>query len=164
MTKCSECGNDVSSNAAACPKCGAKPKKKSTLLKIILATFVLAVFLSLGKNKNTQLAPAAGEPAMAKSSTDLNDLNMDFEFAKSGFGSVEMINGTITNAGPTNVKDVKIECEGYAASGTKIDTNKRTLYQAVEAGKTLKFKDFNMGFINSQVKKTSCSIVGFEPA
>jgi hypothetical protein len=58
------------------------------------------------------------------------------------------------------VKDLKIQCVSNATSGTVIDTNKRTFYQVVEAAKTLKFSDFNMGSINFQVKSTSGDMVG----
>jgi hypothetical protein len=37
----------------------------------------------------------------------------------------------------------------------------KTLYEIVPLGKTIKFKDFNMGFIPSQASSSSCAITGF---
>ncbi|GEL72986.1 OB-fold protein [Myxococcus virescens] len=34
MVKCKQCGNDVASNAAACPKCGAPPPRGMSALKV----------------------------------------------------------------------------------------------------------------------------------
>lgn len=163
MTKCKECGSDVSSKAAACPKCGAKPKKTSLLTKIVVGMLVVMALISISNDKQLTHPPAAQEPIAPRELTGVSDLSLDFEFAKSGFGVVAVINGTIQNSGPTNVKDIQIECQGYASSGTKLDTNKRTLYEAVASGKTLKFKDFSVGFVSSQVKSMNCSITGLTP-
>jgi len=39
LVKCKQCGNDVATNAAACPKCGAPVAKKSSVGKILLFVF-----------------------------------------------------------------------------------------------------------------------------
>ena len=47
---------------------------------------------------------------------------------KDGFGSVMIIDRlTVTNDAPFPVKDFTIDCEHYAPSGTKIDSNERTV-------------------------------------
>ena len=45
LKKCRECGNDVSTEAAGCPRCGAVVKKKWTFLRLLGAAFLL--FLTL---------------------------------------------------------------------------------------------------------------------
>lgn len=91
----------------------------------------------------------------------MDDLQLNFEWSKDGFGSIMMLDGKITNNGPTAIKDIQIECVSTASSGTKIDKNKGTLYELIEAGKTHKFSRFNMGFLHSQAQGTACSIVKF---
>lgn len=65
MTKCKECGNEVSDKADACPKCGAKVAKKPGLLVKIGGGFVALIFLLVifspapAENKSTQQAAAA---------------------------------------------------------------------------------------------------------
>lgn len=44
LTKCKECGNDLSTTAAACPNCGHKPHKNNGCLVVIMA-FVLMIVL-----------------------------------------------------------------------------------------------------------------------
>lgn len=43
LIKCHECGEKVSSQAQACPKCGAKPKQKRKILEIIFGVLVVVV-------------------------------------------------------------------------------------------------------------------------
>jgi hypothetical protein len=45
LKSCKECGNDVSTEAASCPKCGAVIKKKSTFLRFVGGAFL--VFITL---------------------------------------------------------------------------------------------------------------------
>ena len=43
LRKCKECGNEVSTEAASCPKCGAVTKKKTGLLGYIGAAFLILI-------------------------------------------------------------------------------------------------------------------------
>src|SRR5688572_13767175 len=54
LTKCRECGHQVSTQAAACPSCGAKPKTFG-LFKFVLIGFVVLFGLAvLGATVNTK--------------------------------------------------------------------------------------------------------------
>ena len=44
MTRCKECGSDVSTKAEACPKCGAKQVRTSGCAWVVLSLLVLSVF------------------------------------------------------------------------------------------------------------------------
>lgn len=61
MTKCKECGNDLSTRAAACPKCGAaQPKPTSG------ATWLIAILIAIGFITSAIL-PSAEKPATSPS-------------------------------------------------------------------------------------------------
>ena len=47
LTKCRECGHDVSTEAASCPQCGAKPKKESRIAPLFLVLVGLVGLLSI---------------------------------------------------------------------------------------------------------------------
>ncbi len=47
LTKCKECGEQISTKAETCPKCGAKPPKKTSLITWIVLAFV--VFVVIGQ-------------------------------------------------------------------------------------------------------------------
>jgi hypothetical protein len=76
----------------------------------------------------------------------------------SGFGSIMMANFTIKNPTQYSFKDVEIECTHTAPSGTKIDSNTRTIYEVVAPKSTKVIRNMNMGFIRDQVSSSSCGI------
>lgn len=45
LVKCHECGSEISSEAKACPKCGAEPRKSAGLLGWTVAILILAFVL-----------------------------------------------------------------------------------------------------------------------
>ncbi len=62
----------------------------------------------------------------------------------------------------TGSKDVTITCTHYAPSGTKIDSNTRTIYEIIPAGRALRVTNFDMGWIHSQASKSAASVDDFE--
>jgi hypothetical protein len=71
---------------------------------------------------------------------------------------------TITNNNPYPIKDISIECQAFAESGTLIDRNNRDIFTVIQPGQTKTYKDFNMGFLRSQVEKVGCRIKNVEKA
>lgn len=78
---------------------------------------------------------------------------------KAAFGSVLIIDITLHNRALSHLKDFEIECEVTGNSGTTIGTARKTLYEMVEARKTRKFRNVNMGFINAQAARFGCDVV-----
>lgn len=65
VTACRECGGQVSDRAAACPHCGAKPRKKtSPVAWVIVGLFVLAA-VKIGTSGDSPAPP----PAQASSAS-----------------------------------------------------------------------------------------------
>ena len=88
----------------------------------------------------------------------------DFKWSKAGFETIFELSGKIQSSAPIDLKDIRIECDLFAASGTKVSTVRETLYQVVPAGKTLKFSELSMGFMGSQQVETArCGIERAEP-
>jgi hypothetical protein len=67
----------------------------------------------------------------------------------------------LRNTNPFAVKDIVITCQHFAPSGTLIDSNTRTVYQAIKPKASITVADFNMGFIHTQARKSSCRVAGF---
>ncbi len=61
ITKCKECGGELSTKADACPKCGAKQKRPSGCFKIILFLFLAFVALAV-------IAPFIGDKSSSSNS------------------------------------------------------------------------------------------------
>jgi hypothetical protein len=90
-----------------------------------------------------------------------NGVKLDYSWEKSGFGSVMVADFTFKNPTPYRFKDVEVTCNHFASSGTKIDSNTRTIYEIVEPKSTKVVKNMNMGFMASQVATSSCEITDF---
>lgn len=166
IAKCRECGTEVSDQAKTCPKCGVNTpvKKTSIFVKIIAGLFGIAV---LG---NVVGALVGGSSPQSTGSTQpaaildpkeqaLNFVKLEkFEWKKGGFDSIMMLTATIKNKGTRDVKDLEIKCKHSSNSGTKIDSNTKVVFEIVKAGKSLRIKDFSMGFIHGQAASTNCQI------
>lgn len=162
MAKCRECGTEVSDEAKTCPKCGiAKPVKKTSLLvKILGGLFAIGFLGNLighGGSSNSSGSPA---PVPVNPKTEaLNAVKLaKWDWHKGGFDSVMLLNATIKNDGKRDVKDLEVECIHSSKSGTRIDSNKKVVFELVKAGQSVRIKDFSMGFIHTQSNSTSCEI------
>jgi hypothetical protein len=100
------------------------------------------------------------EPASEK---DQLMRDIKFTYSWSTDDIVMKANFKIENPTDHSFKDFEITCNHYAASGTKIDSNTRTIYEVVKAHGKKTVRDFNMGFINSQAKSSSCTITDLVP-
>jgi len=159
LTKCSECGEQISTKAAACPKCGAAPKKKISLFTWLVIAFIgFAVLGSVTGNKSGGSGTSSSPAVAGPEDVALQATKLEFTWEKTGFDNIMVGNFTITNGSQYTIKDITIECTHFGKSGTRIDSNTKTIYDTVAAGKTKTFNKFNMGFIHSQANSTNCQI------
>ena len=160
LINCKECGAQVSTQAKNCPGCGAKVKKPtSIIIWIFLGLIVFGIIGSMiGGGNSSSNSSVSGESSLSPKEQALKDLDFKFDWSKGGFDNIMMIDMTVKNNGDKDIKDFTIECEHSSNSGTKIDSNKREVYEIIKAGETRTFKEFNMGFIHSQAKSSSCGI------
>lgn len=68
------------------------------------------------------------------------------------------------NTNDFKVKDLKVRCDHSGPSGTKIDSNTRTIYRVISARGELRVPNFDMGFIHSQASNTNCWVIAFSSA
>jgi hypothetical protein len=138
---------------------------KTNLLS--LAGLLFFLFLAFGStDTKTNTSPVVGggsgsttnSPAEDPKAVALRDIKLDFKWSKGGFGSIMEADFTITNPTSYKVKDLEVECDHSAPSGTVIDSNTRTIYEVVEPKSKKVIKKFNMGFIHSQAASSSCKI------
>ena len=94
---------------------------------------------------------------MAKTQVEI----VEWNWHTKGFGNIMEASFTIANNSPFAVKDIVIKCEHTAPSGTRIDSNRRTIYEVLKAGEVRSFQNFSMGFIHSQVSSSSAHIADF---
>ena len=133
---------------------------------VIAGSFAIMVFAG-------QLIPEARQNAALTSATPpairpvsraeaLQNLTIGgFSWQKDGFGSVMKATFVIYNRNKFAVKDIAVTCTHAANSGTKIDSNTRTVYERIEAGGHESVAEMNMGFIHSAASSSSCKVTGF---
>ena len=165
LVPCRSCKAPISIKAAACPHCGAAPKKGTSVFTWVMA--VIAGLWLIGYLSTLVNNPGAGSTASSTTSPSSQSalatakagaVLESYDWRKSAGGSLMAADFTVRNTGSVAIKDIEIECVHFGPSGTKIDSNKRTIFEIVEAGKTRVFKNFDMGFIHSQVETTRCII------
>jgi hypothetical protein len=102
------------------------------------------------------------EPTPITRSAARSLLSFDYKWHKDEFGVVMLVDFSFNNRSPYDAKDISLTCRHFAPSGTEIDSNTRTIYEVIPAHDRKTVKDFNMGFIHSQVSSTICTIDDFE--
>ncbi len=182
---CNKCGHQNQPLWNACQQCQtpnpyipaqatpAIQKKKTSWSLILIIAFcamcgMCGLLGTIGKlnTPQSQTQSALSTPTSTVSETPkidpkedaLSKVQLDFKWGTGGFGSIMMANFTISNESKYNIKDIEITCTHFANSGTKIDSNNRTIYESIPAGKKKVMRDFNMGFIHSQAKSSTCKI------
>lgn len=161
--QCSNCSQEISRKAPTCPKCG-HPNKVANHLSGWQTLMGLGIGIGmvwwLATSDSTSVSgssKAANEPdpkSVAVSNIELKNLR----WSKEGFGNVMEVSVTLINKGQRDVKDIEFKCEHFSNSGTRIDSNKRIIYEIIPAGKSKTIKEFGMGFIHNQATKTGCHV------
>lgn len=166
LKPCKECKREISTEAKTCPHCGKKsPTSRAGSLGLILvAVLVLSVFAALSStptptdNASPPPATAPAERPASRRDQALAQTKIEFTWRKGGFETAMIADFVITNASPWRIKDLEVTCEHFGPSGTKIDSNVRTIYEIVEPKSTKHINEFNMGMIRSQVSSSSCAV------
>lgn len=163
LVKCKECDEEISKKAPSCPKCGAPAKKRTSLFTWIV-TIILGLWLYgyLSGISNTNTSQSNTPAAVDAKESAAKDVKLEYSWKKEGFDNVMMANFTIKNNSNAQIKDIEITCTHFAKSGTRIDSNARTIYDVVPAKSKKLFADFNMGFIHSQAESSACSITNYK--
>jgi RNA polymerase subunit RPABC4/transcription elongation factor Spt4 len=151
--QCKGCNKSVSKSAKKCPECGKKVSNLSVIhwIGICFLTLIVIGIINSPDKKGTQ-------PLSIEKITLEENMQLDYSWTKEGFGSVMEVDFIITNNNDIDVKDIQIECNHFAKSGTEIDSNNRTIYEVVKKGSKRRYPNFNMGFMHSQAVNSSCFV------
>ena len=81
---------------------------------------------------------------------------------RGGFGTVIIADINIYNGNKTAVGDIKFTCNGFSRTGTRIDSNTRTIYEYVEPFNYKTIKGYNIGYVHSDVSYFKCQTVNIK--
>ncbi len=85
LIKCKECGNEVSTKAAACPKCGALGSKRTSPVTMVIAILFAIALLPLifGSGTSEYRAPAVSPAPVTQSAAPATHLEIYSKFVPS---------------------------------------------------------------------------------
>lgn len=69
LTKCKECGEEISTKAESCPKCGAKAPKKTSLFTWLILIFIILVIFSAIKVPSTSVSKSNSQSSTSQPSS-----------------------------------------------------------------------------------------------
>lgn len=151
LTKCKDCGNEVSKKADKCPKCGAPIKKGVTFFQSVL--FIGAVIGTL------VVINKINDP---ETDAIKNKISVTANLKKDGLGLG--LKGTllIKNDSAKDIKDFTVSCDYIAKSGTKIDSSEREFFEIVKAGQSVKINASMAMIVDDQVSTYNCKVTNFK--
>lgn len=160
LVKCKECGTDISTDAKACPKCGAKQRRTSAFTAAVVIGIIGWIALqNIDNDGGGGISTAATRPEPPDPrKVALEKTTLRFAWQKGGFNNVMLADFTIKNGGPRPIKDILVRCHQSSKSGTMLSKTEETIYDVVPAGKTKIFRGVNMGLIHSQADASDCAI------
>ena len=133
LKKCKECGNQISTKAKSCPKCGAVLKRKvSGFFSFIVLGFVFISLVGVvtstsdktlhtttsSSSKSTASTPKSG-PTTPKAPVKPKLEVLDFDWGRGEFGN-RMIQGTVRNNTSSQYSYVQVEINLYDNSGAQV--------------------------------------------
>jgi hypothetical protein len=75
-----------------------------------------------------------------------------------GFGTVGIVDLTISNICEEPVKDVEVEFTMFSKSETFLGSKKKTIYEIIPGNRKLTLKKINTGFLNSNTASLGASV------
>lgn len=82
-----------------------------------------------------------------------------FSWSKGGFGTVQLVDMTVTNKASFPIKDFTVICTHYGPSGSMITSSRpRVIYEIVPANGSRRVREINMGFIDALATSADCEI------
>jgi len=126
-----------------------------------LGVAAMIVLAAGSGDSGSTVTPTSPTTADVLKKTVQSQLSLDFTWTKTGFDNIMEATFVVKNDSDYPVKDLEITCRHSANSGTKVDSNTRTIYEIVKSHAKRRFPKFNMGFIHSQATKSSCKITDF---
>jgi tetrahydromethanopterin S-methyltransferase subunit B len=134
-----------------------KPVKSSMLSKVIGSILIGSAILYAMPDNPTP--PTVTQAAPIPKNTQVQVIDFKPIRVADNFLDVNLV---IKNNLTTPVKDIKVRCDGFAKSGTRIDRNVRVIYDVISPGQTLTVNGFDMGFLKTQVEKLECYVEDFQ--
>lgn len=133
--------------------------KPLTFALLLVAAGTVAMVAHSSDDPREPAQFVASAPELSPLQRAVYGVNVDMvDWYRVGFGSVMTVTVKFKNTNAFAIKDIALTCTSYANSGTKLDVNRRVIFERIKAGGSLKVREFNMGFIHPQASGAECEI------
>lgn len=129
---------------------------------LVICMLIISIALIVGGDGDKPVIKDMPVKPISAKDEVLNSLKFDYQWRKAGFGNVMEADFTINNQSNYDIRDIKIICQLYGKSGTRIDEVKAIVYDMVKKKSKKKINDFNMGFIHNQTSNAACEVMDFK--
>jgi hypothetical protein len=121
--------------------------------KALVIKAFTAFFVSL-------IVPAAAQTVIPQGlrTSDKIEITKD-HWKRSAGGALGVYSATVKNKTNTGLKDIRIMCMFFGASGTVINSKTETVFEIFPANASRQISGINFGYVDSQAKTTDCRIV-----
>lgn len=145
LVKCEECGNEVSSKAKACPKCGAKVKAKSHLGSLLLLLVLVIILSNVITDNDRKSSSSNPSSTSSKSSTyryTAPEIPLEIKSWSCGSEYDFMhVKGEVKNTTSRSLRNVMVVATYRTASGEFIKSSDALIdYNPILPGQTSPFK------------------------
>ena len=175
LIKCKECGNDVSTTADACPKCGAKiivkiEPKSLGWLYVIFIVLALACILYANSKPRSQIESSSTSTTIptTTSSIDLKEaVRSKLKIEISGwyikYDTDLYLNLDIHNNSNMAVENIEATFEVIAYPYKRFEAPKKVFYGVFPASSVKSFKDVKIGWmpVDTKIEQFGISISDF---
>lgn len=138
-----------------------KKNKQKTSGKFITELLQLLLWLGIGYGAISGIQNIKPDSVYDTKSHIMSSIHVNFNWERSSAGLLK-VNFEVKNYNNFAIKDFEITCDGFAPSGTKIDSNVRIIHDIIYGNEKKEYKNFNMGFLHSQVTEVSCKVSDFK--
>ena len=143
-------------------------KDSRNFLYIVIAVVVFMIIVGLANSdseskpssNSTSIPTSTSTPIPTPTSKPKDYIEVVANDSNCTFDLVALCDVTLKNTSSfQDYKDIELEIEIYANSGTLLSTEGETIYEKLSAGETKTFYEVNFGFINSQSSKYRISLI-----
>ncbi len=134
-------------------------EKKNTPLWQWLALILFGFLVYTSLTSKSPLDDYHKQLGLAESNANYVEVK-SWSWSLEGYHDIAIISHlTLKNNNSFAIKDVLINVKNYSSSGTLLNSKDYTIYDIVPANRIKTFKNINLGFVNSQSKSSSISII-----
>lgn len=159
LIKCINCGARVNETAKKCYNCGKKPTKNTPFFIYII--FFIAIGVIYNQFSGKIISVFGGGHGASQYSDIIDDVTVDVSW-DSKSGRVMIADVTVSNNSQSNVKNIKVSCNHYDKSGSRISGKDLVISKTVSVNQDYEIRRQNIGFQDEAINYSECEVTDLD--